>query len=69
MHLFKGSENKLCLKQEINIEFICHYALQWFPFDTQVYRMEFASRQHFTKFKLDHLEHNPDISLDRYTIR
>ena len=35
-HFFKGSENKLTLTKQWTVEFVCHYELHWYPFDTQV---------------------------------
>ena len=35
-HFFKGSENKLTLTKQWTVEFVCHYAMHWYPFDTQV---------------------------------
>ena len=35
-HFFKGSENKLTLTKQATVEFVCHYELHWYPFDTQV---------------------------------
>ena len=68
MHLFNGSENALSLTKEWSIEWICHYTLAWYPFDTQLCTMEFSSSRHFTKLWPFHLEHNHDITLGRYTL-
>ena len=68
MHLFKGSENAMSLTKEWSIEWICHYTLAWYPFDTQLCTMEFSSSRHFTKFRPFNLEHNHDITLGRYTL-
>ena len=68
MHLFKGSENAQSLTKEWSSEWICHYALHWYPFDTQVSRLEFISRRRSTKMLPVSLEHNPDIFLNRYTL-
>ena len=69
MHLFKGSENALRRLIENSVDFICKYELHWYPFDTQVCRMEFTNSQSFTHLKPAALKHNPHISLDRYTVK
>ena len=68
MHLFNGSENALSLTKDWSVEWICHYTLAWYPFDTQVCTMEFSSSRHFTKLQPSHLEHNHNITLRRYTL-
>ena len=68
MHIFKGSENALSLKREYNIEWNCEYAYHWYPFDSQVCRMEFLNETYRTEFQPSDLEHNPNISLSRYTL-
>ena len=68
MHIFKGSENALSLTKEHYVEWKCDYAYQWYPFDTQVCRMEMISRSGNTEFHPVSLLHNPAISLNRYTL-
>ena len=68
MHIFKGSENALSLKREYTIEWNCEYAYHWYPFDSQVCRMEFLNETYRTEFQPSDLEHNPNISLSRYTL-
>ena len=68
MHIFKGSENALRLTRELNIEWNCEYKYHWYPFDTQVCRMEFLNETYRTDFQPTDLQHNPDISLTRYTL-
>ena len=68
MHIFKGSENALSLKREYTIEWNCEYAYHWYPFDSQVCRMEFLNETYRTEFQPSVLEHNPNISLSRYTL-
>ena len=68
MHIFKGSENALSLTKELYVEWKCDYAYQWYPFDTQVCRMEMVSREGHTEFYPVDLFHNPDISLNSYTL-
>ena len=68
MHIFKGSENALSLTKERSVEWMCDYTLHWYPFDTQVCSMVFASTKEGADFHLSLLQHNPNISLDRYTL-
>ena len=68
MYIFKGSENALNLTQEQYVEWKCDYAYQWYPFDTQVCRMEMISRVGNTEFHPVNLFHNPAISLNSYTL-
>ena len=64
-HLFKGSENALSLTWENILELKCHYPYHWYPFDTQVCRMEIISRAGHTTFHPVKLHHN---SLNSYTL-
>ena len=68
MHIFKGSENALSLKREYNVEWNCEYAYHWYPFDSQVCRMEFLDTTYHTDFNPTDLQHNPNISLSRYSL-
>ena len=68
MHIFKGSENALSLTKENSIEWKCEYAYHWYPFDTQLCEMQFFSLWEKTNFHPSHLQYNPNISLDRYTL-
>ena len=68
MHVFNGSENALAFTKEHYIEWKCEYAYHWYPFDTQICRMEFASLRDQTEFDPTLLEYNPNISLDCYTL-
>ena len=68
MHIFDGSENALSLTKEFSVDWKCEYMFHWYPFDTQVCRMEIASGSDRTEFDPTKLQHNPNISLDRYTL-
>ena len=68
MHVFEGSENALSLKMEYYAEWTCEYKYHWYPFDTQVCRMEFISTTYRTDFHPTDLTLSPDISLSRYTL-
>ena len=68
MQIFKGSENALSQTKEYYIEWKCAYAYHWYPFDTQVCRMEFASLRARTDIYPTLLHHNPNISLNCYTL-
>ena len=68
MYMFEGSENALSLKREFYAEWNCEYKYHWYPFDTQVCRMEFISTKYRTDFHPTDLTYSPDISLSRYTL-
>ena len=68
MHVFKGSENALSLTKEYSIEWKCNYVYQWYPFDTQICRMQFVNLYAGVNLHPTDLQHNPDISLNRYTL-
>ena len=67
-HIFDGSENALSMTKELYVEWRCDYAYQWYPFDTQICRMEMISRTDKTDFHPVQLLHNPAISLSSYTL-
>ena len=68
MHIFKGSENALSLRREYNVEWNCEYKYDWYPFDSQVCRMELLDITYRTDFNPIDLKHNPNISLSQYTL-
>lgn len=68
MYIFKGSENALSLTKQQNMEWKCDFIYQWYPFDTQVCRMEMISKEDHTEFHPVDLFHNPSISLNCYTL-
>ena len=68
-HHFLGSRNALSLTKLYYVEWICHYRMHWYPFDSHICTMEFLlSASDLIKLKPGRLEHNLAISLDRYTI-
>ena len=68
MHVFKGSENALTLTKERYVQWKCEYAYHWYPFDTQVCRMEFVSLRDQTELDPTLLQYNPNIYLNCYTL-
>ena len=68
MHVFKGSENALNLTKEFSFQWKCEYVYQWYPFDTQICPMQFVNPNARVNIHPTHLQHNPDISLNRYTL-
>ena len=68
MQIFKGSEHILSLTRESVIDWKCEYAYQWYPFDTQICRMEFVSTKYRTDVYLSRLTFNKNISLSRYSL-
>ena len=68
MHIFKGSDNAMSLVRQWMVQWKCEYAYHWYPFDTQVCRMDFVSIKDQTDLHPIQLELNPDIYLDRYTL-
>ena len=68
MQIFNGSENALRFKREKSVEWNCEYAYHWYPFDTQVCRMEIISEKSSTDIHPSSLDYDPYISLDRYTL-
>ena len=68
MHIFKGSEHILSLTRESVVDWKCKYAYQWYPFDTQICRMEFVSTKYQTDVYLSRLTFNKNIYLSRYSL-
>ena len=50
------------------VEWTCDYIHHWYPFDTQVCRMEFFSLRYRTDLHPTLLQYNPSISLERYFV-
>ena len=68
MHVFKGSENALSLTKEFSVHWKCEYLYHWYPFDTQICPMQFVNIYARVNTHPTYLQHNPDISLNRYTL-
>ena len=68
MHIFKGSENALSYTKERSVDWKCEYEYHWYPFDTQVCHMGMSSLRVRTDIHPARLQHNRNISLDRYTL-
>ena len=68
MHIFEGSKNALSLTKEFNINWKCEYDYHWYPFDTQVCKMELTSTDFNTTLRPSGLKYNHKISLSCYTI-
>ena len=67
-HIFNGSTNALSLKKEFNIGWKCDYEYHWYPFDTQMCRMEMTSTVSHINIHPLNLEFDHNISLSRYTL-
>ena len=48
--IFSGEQNLLVISRVYNIEFLCDYQMQWYPFDTQTCYMEFTMQKDMKKF-------------------
>ena len=47
-HLYEGSENKMMMKKQYYIEWICVFSMVWYPFDSQTCSMDFYPFNDFT---------------------
>ena len=56
------------LPKEHFITWKCDFVYQWYPFDTQVCRMEMVSREDNTEYHPVNLFHNTKIALNSYTL-
>ena len=56
------------LPKEHFITWKCDFVYQWYPFDTQVCRMEMVSREDNTEYHPVNLFYNPEIALNSYTL-
>ena len=68
MHIFDGSENALSLTKEFSVDWKCNFVFHWYPFDTQMCRMELACKFSNITVQPSRLEYNHKISLSRFTI-
>ena len=69
VQLFKGSENKIMVRKQWSVTFICHYNTLMYPFDTQVCKMEFLSFYPSMHLNPVRIIFNQNISLNRYFVR
>ena len=69
VQLFKGSENKIMVRKQWSVTYICHYNTLMYPFDTQVCKMEFLSFYPSMHLNPVRIIFNQNISLNRYFVR
>jgi hypothetical protein len=72
IYIFQGLDNPLDMNRVYEMDWICDYEMNWFPFDTQKCRMTFAVTKDMNNFiRLDgngHAYHGP-VELTQYFIR
>ncbi len=53
-HVYSGSDNPLTLSRVYSVEFLCGFAMNYYPFDTQQCQMDFVLEGgdgHFARLK------------------
>ena len=61
IYIFEGSENEIRTQRIYEIEWICNYQIQWYPFDTQKCSMVFVPTSEIIDFV------NLEAGLHKYT--
>ena len=46
-YLFDGASNMIHYETALTVEWICDFNMEWYPFDTQICKMEFLSKDNF----------------------
>ena len=48
--IYEGSENPITMRRVYDIEFLCDYKMNWYPFDTQTCYMDFTLKGEMDSF-------------------
>ena len=67
-YLFDGGSNKINLYVAYTAEWLCDFHMEWYPFDTQICRMEFLQQQASVRPIPEKVEFD-DITLQKHFIK
>ena len=68
IHLFKGSENQIEDERERRVEWLCHFHMEWYPFDTQSCTMQFRITYHSIDFVPLNVTYSGPIELPQHHV-
>lgn len=68
-HLYKGSENRMMLRKQYYIEWICVFNMVWYPFDSQTCGMHFYSINDFTALTPLTMSYEGPVELAEYFVK
>ena len=68
-HLYRGSDNKMVLRKQYYIDWICEFDIVWYPFDSQACGMEFYSFNDFTAIRPGRMFTEGPIQHNQYVIK
>ena len=67
-YLFDGASNMISYEKALTVEWICDFHMEWYPFDTQICKMEFLSKDNSVR-PIHEKVTISDIDLQRHFIR
>merc|ERR1719494_1162936 len=65
---FAGDQNVASLTEQKSVDFIHHFEMHLYPFDTQELKMEFVKAVDLVELEPAHLDHKP-LTLMSYTVK
>ena len=68
-HLCKGSENRMLLRKQYYIEWICMFNMVWYPFDSQTCGRHFYSFNDFTALTPLTMSYEGPMELAEYFVK
>ena len=71
-YLYDGKDNKLVLSRFYNIDFLCNYRMNWFPFDIQECQMVIGIKgkgKELINLAIEKLKYLGEDSVNQYVIR
>ena len=68
-HIYEGSENKMMMKKQYYIEWICVFNMVWYPFDSQTCSMDFYPFNDFTALTPGMMSYEGPMDLAQYFIK
>ena len=68
-HIYKGSDNRMIVKKEYYIDWICVFNMAWYPFDSQTCSMSFYPFNDFTSLMPARMSNEAPKELAQYFVK
>ena len=68
-HIYKGSDNRMIVKKEYYIDWICVFNMAWYPFDSQTCSMSFYPLNDFTSLMPARMSNEAPKELAQYFVK
>ena len=72
IHIFEGEKNSFVMKKTYSVQWICHFQMMWYPFDSQTCTMQFRPESNSDgniELIVDKLIYSGPVELTQYFIK